>query len=177
MVELIYNGGVRPLLASSRWAFACLTGMALLACGREAEPALISSASQDSLARGTELMAQGQPREATEVLQSALEIDPTSSAARLALAGAEVKQGDLSAAQRHLEEVLGLAAQRDDLVQALSGLADIRHQLGDEQGARDDRAQAEALRASPLPAGPTVAETVEHETLPDPSQETRPIAR
>jgi Tfp pilus assembly protein PilF len=123
----------------------------LLACGREVDAAQISSTTQDStqaaLLRGTELMAQGQAREASESFRSVLESDPTSSTTRLALAQAEVQLGDLPAAQRHLEEVLGLAAQRDDLVQALAGLAAIRQQLGDEQGARDDLAQAEALRA------------------------------
>jgi Tfp pilus assembly protein PilF len=156
---------VRLLPPASRWAFACLLGTALLACGRETEPTQI--AAQDALVRGTQLMAQGQPREASEFFRTVLATDPTSSTTRLALAKAEVGQGDLSAAQRHLEEVLGLAAQRDDLVEALSGLAEIRHQLGDEQGARDDLAQAEALRASPLPDSP----------VQESPQETRPIPR
>jgi Tfp pilus assembly protein PilF len=166
---------VRLQLAASRWASACLLGTALLACGRETEfpqaPQAPDSA-QVALARGTQLMAQGQPREASEFFRTVLETDPTSSTTRLALAQAEVRQGDLSSAQRHLEEVLGLAAQRDDLVQALSGLAEIRHQLGDEQGARDDLAQAEALRDSPAEAAP------ENPPPPvDPPQETRPILR
>jgi Flp pilus assembly protein TadD len=166
---------VRLPLTASRWASACLLGTALLACGREVvEPAQGPSTAQEALARGTQLMAQGQPREASEVFRSVLETDPTSSTTRLVLAQAEVRQGDLASAQRHLEEVLGLAAQRDDLVEALSGLADIRHQLGDEQGARDDLAQAEALRASP----PSQAENpVLEAAAPDSPQETRPIQR
>jgi len=118
-------------------------------------------------------MAQGQPREASEFLRTVLETDPTSSSARLVLAQAELRQGDLSGAQRHLEEVLGLAAQRDDLVEALSGLAEIRHQLGDEQGARDDLAQAEALRDSPLPAGPEQAQAEGAPATVELPQETR----
>jgi Tfp pilus assembly protein PilF len=159
-------------LAALRWASACLLGTAVLGCGREfVEPAQMPQAlamAPEALARGTQLLAQGQPREASEVFRSVLETDPTSSTTRLVLAQAEVRQGDLASAQRHLEEVLGLAAQRDDLVEALSGLADIRHRLGDEQGARDDLAQAEALRASPAEVGAAPV---------DSPQETRPILR
>jgi tetratricopeptide (TPR) repeat protein len=98
--------------------------------------------------QGQNLLAQERYSEAAVVFQSALDLDAGNIDALLGLAESERSVGDLPQSQRHFEEVLGLSAQRDELLAALSGLAVVQRAMGNTQGAADLTAEAEALRGS-----------------------------
>jgi Flp pilus assembly protein TadD len=96
--------------------------------------------------QGQNLLAQERYPEAAGVFQSALNLDAGNIDALLGLAESERSVGDLPMAQRHFEEVLGLSAEREELLAALSGLAVVQRAMGNTQGAADLTAEAEALR-------------------------------
>jgi tetratricopeptide (TPR) repeat protein len=126
--------------------FAFVIGLGLAACGETeggASPALDGrlQAAQDQLDGGHNA-------EARSAFQSALESDPSSIDARLGLAESAHRLGDDATAQRAFEEVLGLGADRDPLIAALDGLAEIREAAGDQLGARDLESEADSLRGS-----------------------------
>jgi tetratricopeptide (TPR) repeat protein len=98
--------------------------------------------------QGQNLLAQEHYADAVGVFRSALDLDPGNIDALLGLADGERNLGDLPQAQRHFEEVLGLSAERDELLAALSGLAVVQREMGNGQGAADLTAEAEALRGS-----------------------------
>jgi tetratricopeptide (TPR) repeat protein len=100
------------------------------------------------VAQGQDLLAAEHFAQAKDVFTAALELDPGNIAALLGLAESERSLGDLPLAQRHFEEVLGLSAERGDLLSALSGLAVVQRAMGNAQGAADLAAEAEALRGT-----------------------------
>ncbi len=100
------------------------------------------------VAQGQNLLASEHFDEAKQVFGSALEVDPGNTDALLGLADSERNLGELPQAQRHFEEVLGLSAERDELLSALSGLAVVHRAMGNTQAAEDLSAEAEALRGT-----------------------------
>jgi len=100
------------------------------------------------VAQGQSLLAQEHFAEAKDVFSAALELDPGNIEALLGLADSERNLGDLPQAQRRFEEVLGLSAEREELLSALSGLAVVQRAMGNAQGAEDLAAEAEALRGT-----------------------------
>jgi Tfp pilus assembly protein PilF len=122
-------------------------GLALASCGEpvgSAGPAL-----DGRLQAAQEQLDGGQFAEARSAFEAALESDPSSIDARLGLAESAHRLGDDATAQRAFEEVLGLGADTEPLTRALQGLAEIHRGEGDEPGARDLEAEADALRAGP----------------------------
>ena len=100
------------------------------------------------VSQGQSLLADEHYSEAQAVFRSVLDLDAGNIEALLGLAESERNLGDLPQAQRHFEEVLGLSAERDELLSALSGLAVVQRGMGNTQGAEDLTAEAEALRGS-----------------------------
>jgi len=127
-------------------------GLGFAACGEtegSASPAL-----EGRLQAAQEQLDAGHIAEARSAFQAAVESDPSSIDARLGLAESAHRLGDDATAQRAFEEVLGLGADRDPLIGALDGLAEIRRAAGDQSGASDLEAEADSLRGSPIgPAG------------------------
>jgi thioredoxin-like negative regulator of GroEL len=146
---------MRRLSKTHVFALALGLGLGLAACG-ETEggtgPAL-----GDRLQAAQEQLDGGHLVEARSAFAAALESDPSSIDARLGLAESARRLGDDATAQRAFEEVLGLGADRDPLIAALDGLAEIRRAAGDQPGAGDLEAEADSLRGSPIgpPGGPT----------------------
>jgi tetratricopeptide (TPR) repeat protein len=100
------------------------------------------------VAQGQNLLSSERYAEAKGVFRSALDLDAGNIEALLGIAESERSLKELPDAQRHFEEVLGLSAERDELLSALSGLAGVQRELGNTQGAEDLTAEAEALRGS-----------------------------
>jgi tetratricopeptide (TPR) repeat protein len=100
------------------------------------------------VSQGQTLLAAEHYTEARSAFRSALDLDAGNIDALLGLAESERSIGDLAQAQHHFEDVLGLSAQRDELLAALSGLAVVDRAMGDAQAAADLTAEAEALRGS-----------------------------
>jgi len=128
-------------------AIVVLFGLSLAACG-ETE-GLAGPAMDGRLQAAQEQLDGGHVAEARSAFQAAVEADPSSIDARLGLAESAHRLGDDIAAQRAFEEVLGLGADREPLIVALDGLAEIRLAHGDASGARDLQAEADSLRAGP----------------------------
>jgi thioredoxin-like negative regulator of GroEL len=133
-------------------ALALGLGLMLAACGETegaAGPAL-----DDRLQAAQEQLDGGHVSEARSAFEAAIEADPGSIDARLGLAESAHRLGDDATAQRAFEEVLALGADRDPLIAALDGLAEIREVSGDHSGASDLQAEADSLRGSfPGPTG------------------------
>ena len=145
----------KNLAARNLVALALGFGLGLAACGETdggAGPAL-----DDRLQAAQEQLDGGHLTEARSAFAAALESDPSSIDARLGLAESARRLGDEATAQRAFEEVLGLGADRDPLIAALDGLAEIRRAAGDQSGAGDLEAEANSLRDSPVGplGGPT----------------------
>jgi tetratricopeptide (TPR) repeat protein len=100
------------------------------------------------VSQGQTLLAAEHYTQAMGAFRSALDLDAGNIDALLGLAESERNVGDLAQAQRHFEDVLGLSAQRDELLAALSGLAVVDRAMGDAQAAADLTAEAEALRGT-----------------------------
>jgi tetratricopeptide (TPR) repeat protein len=100
------------------------------------------------VSQGQNLLAAEHYSEAVGVFRSVLDLDAGNMDALLGLAESERNLGDLPQAQRHFEDVLGLSAERGELLAALSGLAVVQREMGNTQGAADLTAEAEALRGS-----------------------------
>jgi len=152
-------------LPVSKMAWCALGTLALLSAGcgegefRAPVPVQATSASvagltgqgqsfESLVSQGQNLLAAERYTEAMGAFQSALDLDAGNIDALLGLAESERNLGDLPQAQRHFEEVLGLSAERDELLAALSGLAVVQRAMGKTQGAADLTAEAEALRGS-----------------------------
>jgi thioredoxin-like negative regulator of GroEL len=133
-------------------ALALGLGLGLAACGETdggAGPAL-----GDRLQAAQDQLDGGHLVEARSAFAAALESDPSSIDARLGLAESARRLGDDATAQRAFEEVLGLGADRDPLIAALDGLAEIRRAAGDQSGAGDLTAEADSLRGTAIgPSG------------------------
>ncbi len=142
----------RNLPARNLFALALGLGLGLAACGETdggAGPAL-----DDRLQAAQEQLDGGHLIEARSAFASALESDPSNIDARLGLAESARRLGDEATAQRAFEEVLGLGADRDPLIAALVGLAEIRRAADDPSGASDLEAEADSLRGTPIgPSG------------------------
>jgi tetratricopeptide (TPR) repeat protein len=103
---------------------------------------------ESRMTQGQNLLATERFAEAKDVFAAALELDPGNTEALLGLADSERNLRELPQAQRHFEEVLGLSAERDELLTALSGLAVVHREMGNTQAAADLTAEAEALRGN-----------------------------
>jgi thioredoxin-like negative regulator of GroEL len=132
----------------ARGLFALLVGLGLglASCG-ETEGA--AGPADDRLQAAQEQLDGGHLSEARSAFEAAIEADPSSIDARLGLAESAHRLGDDATAQRAFEEVLGLGADRDSLIAALDGLAEIREVAGDPSGASDLKAEADSLRGGP----------------------------
>jgi thioredoxin-like negative regulator of GroEL len=137
---------------SSKNLLVLALGLGFAACG-ETE-GITGPALDGRLQAAQEQLDGGHNAEARSAFQAALESDPSSIDARLGLAESAHRLGDDTTAQRAFEEVLGLGADRDPLIAALDGLAEIRRAAGDQAGASDLEAEADSLRGSPTgPSG------------------------